>query len=107
MEVLIGKSPINGSFSIAMFDYERVLVRWFFHVIPVLVRWYLFAGTSSEGWVKPLLVDGILSKGDSKTPKSWLLFFHHDGGASQSQLEGFCDLQTNSTYFFKFQIMIT
>ena len=26
MEVLIGKQPINGPFSIAMFDYQRVVV---------------------------------------------------------------------------------
>ena len=28
MEVLIGKSPINGPFSIAMFDYQRVMIEF-------------------------------------------------------------------------------
>ena len=31
MEVSIGKSPINGPFSVAMFDYQRVnMLDWIF-----------------------------------------------------------------------------
>ena len=43
MEVSIGKSPINGPFSIAMFEYRRVL--WIYYTssvysfVPVYVQW--------------------------------------------------------------------